>query len=106
MNRDMLCEKCGIRKKQSNGISYAKRNYGSKRYKKHCTVCTKYPTLGDILKITFCRICKTTYHPSQIDVDHLDSNHSNDNPENIQIICSNCHRLKTYMCKDTVKDSK
>lgn len=31
----------------------------------------------------------------QLDVDHKDSNHKNDSPENLQTLCANCHRLKT-----------
>lgn len=33
----------------------------------------------------------------QLDVDHIDGDHSNNNPENLQTLCANCHRLKTAM---------
>jgi 5-methylcytosine-specific restriction endonuclease McrA len=32
----------------------------------------------------------------QLDVDHIDGNHRNNNPENLQTLCANCHRLKTF----------
>lgn len=39
-------------------------------------------------------------HICQIDLDHIDGNHSNDASDNLQNICANCHRLKTYLNKD------
>src|SRR3546814_15667297 len=35
-------------------------------------------------------------HTCQLDVDHIDGNHANNNPSNLQTICANCHRLKTW----------
>lgn len=35
-------------------------------------------------------------HPCQLDVDHIDADHSNNSPENLQTLCANCHRLKTW----------
>src|SRR3954452_6494438 len=35
-------------------------------------------------------------HVVQLDVDHIDGNHNNNAPENLQTLCANCHRLKTY----------
>jgi len=32
----------------------------------------------------------------QLDVDHKDGNHMNDDPSNLQTLCANCHRLKNY----------
>lgn len=32
----------------------------------------------------------------QIDVDHIDGDHNNHDIQNLQALCSNCHRLKTY----------
>lgn len=38
--------------------------------------------------------------PCQLDVDHIDGNHSNNDPSNLQTLCANCHRLKTKVNKD------
>lgn len=34
-------------------------------------------------------------HLCQLDVDHIDGNHQNNDPVNLQTLCANCHRLKT-----------
>jgi 5-methylcytosine-specific restriction endonuclease McrA len=29
-------------------------------------------------------------------VDHIDNNHKNNDPANLQTLCKNCHSLRTY----------
>jgi len=36
----------------------------------------------------------------QLDVDHLDGNNKNNEVSNLQTLCANCHRLKTYTNRD------
>lgn len=38
----------------------------------------------------------------QLDVDHIDGDHDNNDPSNHQILCANCHRLKTKRSKDGI----
>lgn len=39
----------------------------------------------------------------QLDVDHIDGNPSNNDPQNVQTLCANCHRLKTKLNNDWKK---
>lgn len=48
-------------------------------------------------KDSTCVICGfKAIHKCQLDVDHIDGDHSNNTPSNLQTLCANCHRLKTY----------
>lgn len=50
---------------------------------------------------SFCEECGfIPKHMCQLDVDHIDGNHQNNNIDNLQTLCANCHRLKTYFNKD------
>ena len=35
-----------------------------------------------------------------LELDHIDGNHKNEDASNLQTLCANCHRLKTYLEKD------
>ena len=49
-------------------------------------------------KKEFCENCGfTPEHSSQLDVDHIDNDHHNNDPANLQTLCANCHRLKTHL---------
>ena len=52
-------------------------------------------------KKLYCEKCNfIPVHLCQLDVDHIDGNHQNNNINNLQTLCANCHRLKTYLNKD------
>lgn len=40
-------------------------------------------------------------HASQLDVDHIDGDRWNNDPDNLQTLCANCHRLKTHLSGDS-----
>lgn len=87
-----LCENCQIRPKASGGKN--------KPRKKKCKTCYKYPNLKEKAKTTHCYFCLKTYLPIQLDIDHIDGVHSNDEYENLRVICSNCHRLKNLFTEE------
>jgi 5-methylcytosine-specific restriction endonuclease McrA len=66
---------------------------GRKRYRSDCSSCRhatrKYP-------VTHCELCgvKST-GKGTIERDHIDGNRSNNNPENLQSLCTDCHKKKT-----------
>ena len=42
-------------------------------------------------------------HPVQLDVDHIDGDRTNNNEDNLQTLCANCHRLKTQLSGDHLR---
>jgi hypothetical protein len=45
--------------------------------------------------------CTTTIvHTMQLDVDHLDGNPANNDPDNLLTLCKCCHAIKTNMFSD------
>jgi 5-methylcytosine-specific restriction endonuclease McrA len=88
-----LCS-CG-RPQRSKGVTQS----GLKLFDRLCWKCREngYRLLkGD--KCEFCGF--VPIHPVQLDVDHIDGDHTNNNIDNIQTLCANCHRLKTQMNND------
>lgn len=79
---------------------------GSVKYwRRYCTMCHKNRGQSQykyrIHKKKFCEGCGfIADHPVQLDVDHIDGDHTNDDLNNLQTICANCHRLKTVMNGD------
>jgi len=56
--------------------------------------------LGNLKKIK-CEICGfKPINLCQLDIDHMDGNKLNNDPSNLQVLCANCHRLKTFINKD------
>jgi hypothetical protein len=45
-------------------------------------------------------------HPAQLDVDHIDGNKENNDISNLQTLCANCHRLKTFLNKEYLSNRK
>ncbi len=100
-----ICSICETRPCRENGIS----KNGFIKYQKYCTTCRKavynqtngaktIKTLGYKLhKKGFCETCGfIPIDPCQLDVDHIDSDGMNNDPDNLQTLCANCHRLKTH----------
>jgi 5-methylcytosine-specific restriction endonuclease McrA len=75
--------RCAVKK--SAGEILSKRPYSIHK-KDSCEACGFVPELS-----------------LQLDVDHIDGNNSNNDPDNLQTLCANCHRLKTYRNKDYSK---
>lgn len=55
------------------------------------------------LKLLCSKCGFTSEYTCQFDIDHIDGNHNNNKTDNLQELCANCHRLKTYLNKDTAK---
>lgn len=72
---------------------------GIRLWDRKCSVC-RWGTYTKFKK-DYCEECGfIAVHRVQLDVDHIDGNHQNNNPSNLQTLCANCHRLKTQMSND------
>jgi hypothetical protein len=40
-------------------------------------------------------VCTTIQDPSQLDINHIDGNNDNRDPDNIEVLCAMCHRMVT-----------
>lgn len=106
-----VCETCGR-------CVRAKSNHWGKTYwRKKCYTCSITPEkkrekerLVDLrqrakfaaTKLKPCSMCAfIPVEACQMDWDHIDGNHQNNDPSNLQLLCANCHRLKTKLSRDT-----
>lgn len=49
------------------------------------------------LKKDYCENCGfQAQHRCQLDLDHVNGDRTDHRPENLQTLCANCHRLKSY----------
>jgi hypothetical protein len=56
---------------------------------------------GQVIAKVYCECCGfIPIHVCQLDIDHIDGNHQNNERGNLQVLCANCHRLKTYLNRD------
>lgn len=90
-----ICIGCGIKPAQVKYCDDCRKNAKSKRPEKR----PKY--LWKLKQPLVCSRCGfVPENPVQLDVDHKDGNRENDVPSNYQLLCVNCHRLKTHANKD------
>ena len=74
---------------------------GKRAYKAICGSCRSRPYRIFIKES--CELCGfVPVNRCQLDVDHKDGNHKNNDLNNLQTLCANCHRLKTFLNGDTL----
>ena len=73
--------------------------YGIRLWGRRCWKC--YEGGYRVHKKDYCEQCGfVAIHAVQLDVDHIDGNHMNNQVTNLQTLCANCHRLKTQFNND------
>lgn len=94
-----LCSVCGPARIKSRGSKLDKK--GQKNYRCKNVM---YKRLYRKHKKDRCESCGfIPVNLVQLDVDHIDGNNKNNNPSNLQTLCANCHRLKTFINNDHIK---
>jgi Zn finger protein HypA/HybF involved in hydrogenase expression len=74
---------------------------GNNKYGNKCDSCHHRPYSRE--KKMYCENCGfKALHRAQLDVDHIDENHKNNVPENLQTLCPNCHRLKSLIAQGVI----
>lgn len=74
---------------------------GKRKFKSYCNSCGRKRHWGGARPYTKfrkdeCGRCGfEPEHLCQLDIDHIDGNHDNNDPTNLQTLCANCHRLKS-----------
>lgn len=92
-----LCKRCGENPR-------VKRYSGRKGFHEYCRTCKKKPYR--MYKKDICEFCGfIPVHKTQLDVDHINGDHKDNRPENLQTLCANCHRLKTMVQQDHITGS-
>lgn len=92
--RTGICSVCGpvrlrrrVRAKRGGSVEWS-------CGRKHSSYSLKILSPHRLLMGDECAICDyQPIHPSQLDVHHIDGNHSNNDPWNVATLCANCHRL-------------
>ena len=99
--RTGTCSICGHTKiklrDKNNPLSS---RYRCKAVYKRNIIKNQYPYA--VYKKDICEHCGfIPVHSSQLDVDHINGDHWNNDPSNLQTLCANCHRLKTHLSGDS-----
>jgi hypothetical protein len=102
-----LCMMCNRRKTGHRGIAQD----GQPRWKKYCSACRGKHRKGEMMSVAGmeCARCRfVAIHPCQIHIDHivpLDCGGDRVDPDNLQLLCANCHAVKSAVEDPVIRRS-
>lgn len=101
-----ICPKCGLRPVE-------RANYRASMWRPVCEKCRRQSHTDnsrqrshrrlkqEVARTTGCVMCGfIPVHLCQLDVDHKNGDYRDNSPDNVQVLCANCHRLKTLLNGD------
>lgn len=102
---DSYCREHQKKLSDYDGLASVKKPYTQYR-KSCCERCGYDPAQDpDILELTDVKMRNSAIRAA-LSVDHIDGNHHNNDPENLQTLCQNCHSIKTILNGDNVRRYK
>jgi hypothetical protein len=95
----MPCRKCGERKALSTRSVCYKCNVGGRDRSAYKAQSYRYRrACADRITRLMCEFCERQVNkPSDLHVDHINGQHSDDTPSNWQVLCVPCHVMKTRL---------
>lgn len=116
---NVFCDLCGKhfyrspsnQRMSKSGLQFCCRNHKdqaqqiargfSQMHPSHYGNChTKYRSVAFRNYPPICNHCGWDEYPDVLIVHHLDRDRSNNNPENLEILCSRCHDIEHFLAKD------
>ena len=101
---DTLCRDHQKNLAEYGGLATKTKDYSQHRGT-HCEHCGYTPLTDERVQSVEDLKIRNRLMRTLLTVDHIDGDHNNNNPENLQTLCPNCHSIKTVINGDTFTPS-
>lgn len=101
---DTLCRSHQKNLAEYGGMGTIKKVYSHHR-DTHCEHCGYTPLTDERVQSQEDPKIRNRLARTLLTVDHIDGNHENNSPENLQTLCTVCHAIKTVVNGDTMTPS-
>lgn len=101
---ETLCRRHQKNLAEYGGLGTIKKVYSHHR-STHCEGCGYTPLTDERVQSVEDPKIRNRLARTLLTVDHIDGNHANNDPENLQTLCTVCHAIKTVINGDTMTPS-